>query len=151
MKKLVVLCCVVLCCAVLFKNKSNADAYTVPKIVLTLHDTNSNIYELQTVSDAKHGVGRIAYSLKSKSNDKGDIRLFSGTYDAESGGCNRHELLNIDKAFISEEHVLRDINQDTFADTEFTFVTEDCASGKTSISNISLITTNNGFELKRKE
>lgn len=128
-----------------------SQAYAIPnvQVLMSIHDKSKNEYELRTISDLKQGRAYIIYKVVSKKNEEGEINIFSSDYDGESGGCNRHELLNINRAVVSEKYEIKDINMDNYDDIVFSFIEENCITKKHIYYNILLIVKDKGFELKK--
>lgn len=129
---------------------SNSFAIPSGEMVVSIRDKQQHIYELKTLSDVRRGRAWITYVLYEKNDPENKIIVYSGLYDGESGGCHRHELLEINDAFIGDKYVVKDLNGDTFNDIGLYITEANCSSGKRTYYEKLLLATDGGFKLEER-
>lgn len=115
------------------------------KSIIILKDKSGAYFEILPSGYIKRGVMDYSYYLKSLNDDK-LVHLGGGVADGESGGCNRSEFLNIDKAVADTTLEIKKINQDSYFDIFLEYTEQDCKTSEIKkITNI-FYATETGFQ-----
>ena len=112
-----------------------------------LMDKGKHLHLLERHSSTHGGVMRTRYMLINLKTQKRQL-LAEGQEDGESGGCNRHEFLEMDIAeYVDIE--TKDFNGDSLNDIGVTIRKEICASGSVSKVRRLFYAGKNGFSATR--
>lgn len=122
----------------ILKDKSNIEHFVLKCGVLS-HGVESEYAEilnsnnLQSIDKQRSGI----------------TRLFDGSQDGESGGCERHEFLGLKEANINQTISYKDINKDSYPDIIVTFVRQNCETNKKRSYTKKYYAAKHGFYLNR--